>query len=74
MRPVATLWQLAWKDDRLACAVYRSGDSYELRIESGSQTVLAEPFDLGPRMLSRTEALRRSLERRGWRDARVRSR
>jgi hypothetical protein len=68
-RKVATLWQLAWEGDRLLCAVYRSEHGLELRLESGGNTVLTEPFDLEPRMLSRARALRQSLVRRGWRDA-----
>jgi hypothetical protein len=65
---VATLWQLAWDDDRLSCAVYKAGRGLEMRLESGSRTILAEPFELGPRMLARAQALRRSLKRRGWQD------
>ena len=68
--PIATLWQLAWNDERLCCAVYRSGAGYELRLESATRTVLTEPFDLQPRMISRTNALKRSLKRRGWREDR----
>lgn len=67
-RPVATLWQLAWKGDRLFCTVYRHGEGFELRVESPSAIILTEPFELQPRMLARTEALRASLKRRGWRD------
>ena len=69
-RPVATLWQLAWNDERLSCAVYRAGSGLELRLESPTRTLLSEPFELQPRMMSRTEALRRSLKRRGWREDR----
>ena len=69
-RPVATLWQLVWNDERLCCAVYRVGKGLELRLESSTRTILTEPFDLQPRMVSRTEALKRSLKRRGWRDER----
>jgi hypothetical protein len=60
------LWRLAWNDERLSCAVYRSGAGLELRLESGANVLLAEPFELEPRMLSRTNALKRSLKRRGW--------
>jgi hypothetical protein len=67
-RPVATLWQLAWNDERLSCAVYRSGKGFELRLESATRTLLCEPFELQPRMMSRTDALKRSLQRRGWRE------
>ena len=66
-RPVATLWQLAWDKDRLSCAIYRAGRGLELRLETGGKTVLTEPFDLGPRVIRRSEALKRSLKRRGWR-------
>ena len=65
-RPVATLWQLAWNEDQLSCAIYRGERGLELRLETGGKTVLAEPFELGPRMISRSEALKRSLKRRGW--------
>ncbi len=67
-RPIATLWQLAWDDDRLCCAVYRAGKGLELRLESATRVLLSEPFELQPRMVSRTEALKRSLKRRGWRE------
>ena len=66
-RPVATLWQLAWNKDQLSCAIYRARQGLELRIETGGKTLLTEPFELGPRMISRSEALKRSLKRRGWR-------
>lgn len=66
--PVATLWRLALNDDRLSCNVYRYADGFELRLETPAAIVLAERFDLQPRMLARTEALRASLTRRGWRE------
>jgi hypothetical protein len=66
--PVARLWDLSWEDDRISCAVYRAGKGLELRLRSGRKTLLAEPFELGPRMLSRVEMLKQSLKRRGWRD------
>ncbi len=66
--PLAMLWQLAWKDDRLSCAVYRNGKGLEMRLEAGTRTLFAEPFELGPRMVARTQALRRSLMRRGWKE------
>lgn len=66
--PLAMLWQLAWKGNLLSCAVYRAGDGLEMRIEAGKRTLFAEPFDLGPRMVQRTQALRRSLMRRGWQE------
>jgi hypothetical protein len=65
---VASLWQLAWNDDRLSCAVYRIGEKLEMRLESGTRVVLAEPFEIKPRMLARAQALRQSLKRRGWQD------
>ncbi|MBI3047166.1 MAG: hypothetical protein HYY76_02540 [Acidobacteria bacterium] len=67
-QPVATLWQLAWNDDRLFCSVYRQGDGFELRLESPTAVILSERFELQPRMLARTEALRASPKRRGWRE------
>ena len=66
--PVATLWRLALDDDRLSCTVYRHGDGFELRLETPTAVILTERFDLQPRMLARTEKLRASLTRRGWRD------
>jgi hypothetical protein len=56
------------KGDQLACQVYRDGERFELRLESSSTVILAEPFELLPRMMARTQALRASLKRRGWRD------
>ena len=68
-RPLATLWQLALDDERLICTVYRDRDGLQLRVESPTSIILAEPFDMQPRMLARTQALRESLKRRGWRDS-----
>ncbi len=68
-RPVATLWQLAWDDDRLSCTVYRNTDGLHLRVESPTAILLSEPFELQPRVLARMQALRESLKRRGWRDS-----
>lgn len=65
---MATLWRLVWNESRLSCAVYKAGDGFEMRLETGTATILAEPFDLKPRVLARAEALRRSLKRRGWED------
>jgi hypothetical protein len=67
-RPVATLWQLALKDDRLFCTVYRCGDALQLRVESATTVIVSEPFDLQPRAMARTQALRASLKRRGWQE------
>jgi hypothetical protein len=69
MRPVATLWRLALNDDRLTCNVYRRSGGFELRLESRTAVILTERFDLQPRALARTETLRTSLTRRGWREA-----
>ena len=66
--PLATLWRMAWNDDRLSCVVYRRDDGLQLQLESPSATILTEPFALQPRMLARSKALRRSLQRRGWQD------
>jgi hypothetical protein len=66
--PIATLWELAWQDDRLTCAVYKREGGLQLRLESRNATILSEPFDLQPRMLARSKALRNSLKRRGWHD------
>ena len=71
-RPVATLWQLAWNRDRIKCVIYRDGSGLELRVESQNAVILTEPFDLQPRMLARTQALRDSLKRRGWQESPVR--
>ena len=68
-RPVATLWVLSWNGDRLSCAIYRSGEGrLEMRLQSGKTVILAEPFELRPRAMARTRALKRSLERRGWQE------
>ena len=68
-RPVATLWQLTFNDERVCCNIYRAGQSLQLRVESPTAVIVDEPFDLMPRMLARTQALRASLIRRGWRDS-----
>jgi hypothetical protein len=65
------LWDLAWNDERLSCAVYKAGRGLEMRLESGSKTIFTEPFQIQPRSLARVHALKRSLERRGWRDTPV---
>ena len=69
MRPLATLWQLAWDEHRLSCTVYRGAGGLQLKVESATGEILSEPFDMQPRALARTQALRESLKRRGWRDA-----
>jgi hypothetical protein len=68
LHPIATLWQLTWQDDLLSCAVYKAGKGLEMRLEAGTRTLFAEPFELGPRMVARAHALRQSLLRRGWRE------
>lgn len=67
-RHVATLWRLALRQDRLTCAVYRHGTGFQLRLESPAAVIFTQPFELQPRMLARTEALRASLTRRGWQE------
>jgi hypothetical protein len=64
------LWQLAWNDDRLSCAVYKAGKGFEMRLEAGTRTLFTEHFELAPRVLARMQALRRSLKRRGWQELR----
>jgi hypothetical protein len=68
-RPVATLWQLAWNDDRLFCSIYRHESGFQLRLESATTVILSEPCDLQPRTFARTQALRASLKRRGWKES-----
>jgi hypothetical protein len=63
---VATLWKLLFQGSRLSCAVYQGPAGMELRLESATGTILKEPFDMQPRSLARTKALRESLKRRGW--------
>jgi hypothetical protein len=66
---LATLWHLAWDDERLACRIYRADEGMQLKIESADAVVITESFDLQPRALARAQALRDALKRRGWRDA-----
>ena len=68
-RPVATLWELAFNDHRLFCTIYRHDSGFQLRLESATAVILAEPCDLQPRTFARTRALRASLKRRGWHDS-----
>jgi hypothetical protein len=68
-RRIATLWQLAWNDERLFCTIYRHKDGFQLRVESATSVIISEPIEIQPRALARTEALRASLKRRGWRDS-----
>ena len=53
---------------RLSCVVYHDGKGMELRIESETSVILAEPFNMQPRAMARTRALRESLKRRGWKE------
>lgn len=63
---VSTLWNLTFNQQQLRCSVYRGADGMELRLESPAGVILTEPFDMDPRALARTKALRESLKRRGW--------
>jgi hypothetical protein len=65
---VATLWNLMFNGDQVSCAVYHGAHGMELRLESRTGIILSEPFDMQPRALARTRALRESLKRRGWRE------
>lgn len=67
-RPIATLWHLAWNDDRLSCVVHRTPAGMALQIQSADSVVITERFELQPRALARARALRAALMRRGWRD------
>ena len=66
---VSTLWNLSFNGERVSCVIYHGTAGMELRLESPTGIILAEPFDMQPRALARTRALRESLKRRGWRDA-----
>jgi len=63
---VATLWDLMFNGNRVSCVVYQRAHGMELRVESPAGIILSEPFDMQPRALARTRALRESLKRRGW--------
>jgi len=65
---VSTLWNLTFNEQQVRCVVYRSADGMELRLESPTGVILKEPFEMGPRALARTKALREALKRRGWRE------
>ena len=67
-RPLATLWQLSWQQERLACVVYRTTTGLQLQVESPGAVMITERFDLQPRALARAQALRQALKRRGWKD------
>ena len=68
---IATLWELAWNDERLACVVCHADDGLRLRIESQATVIVSERFTMEPRVVARVRALRDSLQRRGWYDARA---
>ena len=68
-RPIATLWQLAWNDEKLFCTVYRHDTGLQLRVESATAVILSESFEMQPRTFARAHALRDSLKRRGWRES-----
>jgi len=63
---ISTLWNLTFNNQNLRCAVYRDVNGLELRLESSAGVILSEPFEMEPRALARTRALRESLKRRGW--------
>ena len=65
---LATLWTLAWEQDVLRCAVYRTASGMRLAIETADAEVHSEGFHLQPRALARAKALGDALRRRGWRD------
>ena len=65
---ISTLWNLVFDTQRVRCVVYRGVNGMELRLESPTAVILREPFEMEPRALARTKALKESLKRRGWRD------
>lgn len=70
LTPIACLWELEWDTSHLACRIYRSSSSLQLRLESPRAVILSEPFSAEPRALARARALRENLKRRGWKDPR----
>jgi hypothetical protein len=72
-QPITTLWRLTCDASEVACVIYRVASGMELRLESPHATILREPFELQPRMVARTNALRSSLLRRGWHEPQPRS-
>ena len=42
---------------------------FQMRLESATTVILAESVELQPRTFARTQALRASLKRRGWRES-----
>jgi len=65
---ISTLWNLTFNAQQLRCVIYRGVNGLELRLESLTAVILSEPFDMEPRALARTRALRESLKRRGWQE------
>ena len=65
---VSTLWNLTFNEQRVKCVVCRGVNGMELRLESSTGVILREPFEMEPRALARTKALRESLKRRGWQE------
>jgi hypothetical protein len=65
---ISTLWNLTFNEQLLRCVVYRGVNGMELRLESLAGVILVEPFEMEPRALARTRALRESLKRRGWQE------
>jgi hypothetical protein len=63
---LAVLWQLAWKDSMVTCAIYRDEQGLQLRVESPTAVVITERFELQPRAVARARTLCESLKRRGW--------
>ena len=63
---ISTLWNLTFNNQHLRCVVYRNVNGLELRLESPAGVILSEPFEMEPRAMARTRALRESLKRRGW--------
>ena len=63
---ISTLWNLTFNEQHLRCVVYRGVNGLELRLESPAGVILSEPFEMEPRAMARTRALRESLKRRGW--------
>ena len=70
---ISTLWNLIFDGNRVSCVIYHGPHGMELRLESAKGTILTEPFDMQPRSLSRTKALRDSLKRRGWKEIKPKS-
>ena len=65
---ISILWNLTFNAQQLRCVIYRGVNGLELRLESLTAVILSEPFDMEPRAMARTRALRESLKRRGWQE------